>query len=663
MKQLAVFGLVCLLASVGSTGAFANTLQHHSPLQMDPVDRCATLYLIALEGNSSRQQLLEKSDSPIGQLLWEYIVSGGSDNSPKAIHTIPDINGDDIADVIVCSEDYYIRCLDGTDGSLLWQHEIYAGTVYLQDGLGVIEDVNGDGFSDVVVGATGGARLIQCISGLTGGTLWTHDTHEYGDGGWVYEVDCRCDYNGDGISDVLAATGDDSSGQGPQRIYCLNGLTGVSLWERPLGGPGFAVKSIADCTGDGQADVLVGCSNDAESTGYAKVLNGATGAVVWSFTVPGSSVWAIQQLDDISGDGVPDVILGDFSSNGNVYGLNAVSGAQLYHTSIGSLLILRLEQVGDVNNDGLTDIIPSHTNAEAMVLDGSNGEQLWSTPVADQSWQVAVCTDISGDGINDVLVGTLYMTNYVYFMDGVSGSVLFSTPSGEAADALTAIPDVTGDRSMEMVAGGREGTVRCLSGGLNASTSPRKVLADFTADVREGRLPLLVHFLDASTAQNTTITSWKWDLTGDGQVDSVEQNPVWTYGQAGVYTVTLTVSDGVRSDTETKQGFVHVLPALDALEIGVVSGGWGVVSVEVRNHASVVVPDVVWNVSMTYGLLLKRSFGGTMSLAANGSEVVQVRPVVGWGLVVVKVSARATSVVPVEKSLQARVHIIFVKIL
>ena len=52
---------------------------------------------------------------------------------------------------------------------------------------------------------------------------------------------------------------------------------------------------------------------------------------------------------------------------------------------------------------------------------------------------------------------------------------------------------------------------------------------------------LTVQFLDASASNSGGITGWQWDF-GDS-TSSAEQNPVHTYGAAGDYTVTLTVTD------------------------------------------------------------------------------------------------------------------------
>ena len=479
MKK-AIFLVVGILIISGfAAGGITNTVNVETKVDYYSVDDISARQVLAamnpelggkLPLDLYTKKVTSGRDYPIGDTIWTYTISTSWDNSPKAIAPIEDINSDGIDDVIVCSEDDYVRCFDGGAigaGSWIWEHEIYAGDIYSQKGLDIIEDVDGDGYEDVVVGATGGARLIRCISGYSGTTIWTHDTHEYGGGGWVYQVDCSYDYNGDGTTDVLASTGDDSSDTGPKRVYCLDGEDGTSIWERPLGGPGFSVIGVEDFTGDGQADVLAGCSNEGETIGYAKGIDGDTGAQVWSYTTPGSSVWALEQVDDVSSDGIKDVIIGDFS--GNIYGLDATDGGQEYSNSIAPAIITRFAKLTDVNSDGHPDIVPAHSTSHVtQVIDGQTGSIIWTHAVADQPWNVARTSDVSGDEIDDVLVGTLYNSNYCYFLDGVDGSELESVPYGEAVDAIMAIPDVIGDGSMEMVAGGRNGKVTCISGGLDA---------------------------------------------------------------------------------------------------------------------------------------------------------------------------------------------------
>jgi len=64
-----------------------------------------------------------------------------------------------------------------------------------------------------------------------------------------------------------------------------------------------------------------------------------------------------------------------------------------------------------------------------------------------------------------------------------------------------------------------------------------------------------VTFTDASTGGPT---GWNWDF-GDGTGTSTEQNPVYTFAEAGTYIVTLEVTDG--TDTSTVSHEVTVAPA------------------------------------------------------------------------------------------------------
>jgi len=646
-----VIGISVILSGLGIIGISGMESKRVTTTILSPdsfPDISAYRYAVALSSPSEHPSVdsnlgvalpdNRNTDYPIGSIIWQYQISGGSDNSPKAIAAIPDINGDGIDDVVVCSEDYNVRCFSGgaiITGSVLWTHNFYNGSVYVQHGLAITEDINSDGYNDVVVGTTGGDRSIECLSGLNGNTLWTHDTHEYGSGGWVYQVDCRYDYNNDDVLDVLATTGDDGSDTGPKRVYCLNGLTGLSLWELPLGGPGFAVMGVEDFTGDGTPDVLSGSSNEAETIGYGKGINGATGGQIWSYQVSGSSVWGVEQLDDVSGDGVKDVIIGDFS--GHIYGLNAATGAQVFSLSIGSVLITRLENMGDVNDDGYTDIIPAHSSIDTtQVIDGYTGAIIWDHPTADQPWNVAPCGDITGDAINDVFVGTLYQSNYVYFLNGFNGSELTAPIAyGEAVDAIAAIPDVINDGSMEMMAGGRNGKVICFSGGM---VVPQQVniTANFTATPLSGTAPLQVQFTDLSTVENTTINSWQWDFDNDGAIDSTIQNPLWFY-DPGIYSVSLTVSDGHISDTETKENYITAV-APSEVEIGNITGGLLKVSAEILNKGEINVTSLNWSITVSGFVLLGKTKSGTIpSIPIGGSEVVSDRPIFGLGNIIITV--------------------------
>jgi len=598
---------------------------------------------------------------PLGQILWQYQVPDNSyDTSPKAMSAIYDINGDGRSDLIVGSEDDYIRCLNGNSFSsadTLWESMI--GSVYSQLDLSITDDIDNDGHPDIVVGTVWGGRSIFTISARTGQTLWQHDTGEYGDGGWVYQVDCRFDYNGDDIIDVLAATGDDSSGTGPKRVYCLDGITGTSIWECPLNGPVFSVIGIEDCTGDGHPDAVAGASNDAETIGKVVGINGTTGTLLWTFTVEGSSVWALEQIDDLSGDGIKDVIAGDFV--GNIYGLGTSTGTEIWQNSCGNVIITRFSKLDDVNGDSHPDIMPAllayGSGHITYLIDGFTGQFIWSAYVADKPAVVEKIEDISWDGINDVVVGTLYTDNNWYFLDGVDGTVLKSGPYASPVDAITSIPDVVGDTSMELVVGGREGQITCYSGGY-----PVRITADFTADITEGPAPLTVKFFDASLAENTTIISWEWDFDSDGTIDSQEQNPTWVFEESGSYNVSLTISDGTISDSEVKEDYITVIPIEQLLLIGNISGGFFQIKAELMNPSTIEITEVNWSISLNGGFILagKQKTGQIDSIAAGDFSIITDRPVIGIGKVSVTVKAEVPGVNPITKTADGFVFLFFI---
>ncbi|MGK0350840.1 MAG: PKD repeat protein [Planctomycetota bacterium] len=86
------------------------------------------------------------------------------------------------------------------------------------------------------------------------------------------------------------------------------------------------------------------------------------------------------------------------------------------------------------------------------------------------------------------------------------------------------------------------------------------VFAGFSATPTSGSSPLTVNFTDATLSNPNPISSWAWDFDNDGIVDSTVQNPTHVYTDCGVFDVSLTVSDGAVSSTETKVGLISVDP-------------------------------------------------------------------------------------------------------
>jgi PKD repeat protein len=107
---------------------------------------------------------------------------------------------------------------------------------------------------------------------------------------------------------------------------------------------------------------------------------------------------------------------------------------------------------------------------------------------------------------------------------------------------------------------------------LGGGTAPT---ASFTGTPTSGPAPLAVAFTDTSTGGPT---SWSWDF-GDpgsgGANTSTLENPSHTYNSDGTYTVKLTATNGLGSNTKTQTGFVTVATPPTANFTGTPTSGSG----------------------------------------------------------------------------------------
>lgn len=81
--------------------------------------------------------------------------------------------------------------------------------------------------------------------------------------------------------------------------------------------------------------------------------------------------------------------------------------------------------------------------------------------------------------------------------------------------------------------------------------------ANFDADITSLCGPGDVSFTDESAGN---IVSWLWTFAGGNPSSSTVQNPTVSYTETGVYDVSLTVSNGTNTNTETKSAYINLNP-------------------------------------------------------------------------------------------------------
>ena len=153
--------------------------------------------------------------------------------------------------------------------------------------------------------------------------------------------------------------------------------------------------------------------------------------------------------------------------------------------------------------------------------------------------------------------------------------------------------------------------------------APAAPVANFVGTPTSGSYPLDVVFTDQSTG---TPTSWSWDF-GDAGTSTV-QNPTHTYQTAGVYTVSLTVSNDIGSDATTKADYITVTEpgGGDTMHVAALVVTRKVAGPNASGIATVTIQDAVGApvASATVTLLATGPVGGTYSALTGADGTARV---------------------------------------
>ncbi|MEM1165055.1 MAG: integrin alpha [Planctomycetota bacterium] len=328
-----------------------------------------------------------------------FRINGSIDDSETGtdVSAAGDVNGDNIADFILGNFDisttgtsyvvfgrdtvggpdfpasFSVDDLDGTNGFAI-------DGVALSDsagrGVGGGGDINGDGIDDLIVGAYYASPVSRAYAGQS------------------YVVFGRNTTTGPGFP-ARVALGTLGAGDG----FTINGAGAYD-------GIGFSVDAAGDVNGDGIGDLIL---STYQYGGYA--------------ANPGTVAYLVFGRD-VSVDG-------PFPTTIDLGTLTPAQGVPVTLSSANGYAISFVSAAGDINGDGLDDVViglpvfglsslPFPSSAAFIVfgqssfsgsidlgqLDGDNGVRLGQASLLDLTGgSVSGAGDISGDGIDDVLVG------------------------------------------------------------------------------------------------------------------------------------------------------------------------------------------------------------------------------------------------------------------
>ena len=284
-----------------------------------------------------------------GSLLLQWHGAFASCGFGTAVANAGDINGDGHSDVIVGapSGSNAVFVYSGATGSLLAQLNGTTAGDRFGGQVANAGDANGDGINDIVIGATGttsptgrtNAGSVYVYSGSTFSQLWRQDGYK-ADDLLGYSVGHAGDLNGDGFDDVIAgAAGANSMGMINNGTACaLSGIDGSLIWDWHGGNEGdffgHAVAGVGDFNNDGIDDVAVSAAQaDSlgsifDDNGAVYVYSGLDASLIWRWN--GEEAYdnlgrngSLDNVGDINGDGINEIIAGTYLTFGNGAGYDA----------------------------------------------------------------------------------------------------------------------------------------------------------------------------------------------------------------------------------------------------------------------------------------------------------------------------------------------------
>ncbi len=436
-----------------------------------------TVKFISNAGNNQSLKIFltgigNSTATALGDMMWQAQVpdnpNTASDNfKVMSMKEIPDVNMDGVNDVIVSTDNYWTICYNGNSSvtsDILWQvnsrtSNNVSGSVMYEDGMQIIDDINNDGVKDVVFGTGGNNELVYAVSGRSGQILWTYGDSSITADGDINGLSVLKDYNSDGKKDVLVAATGEGEGNGRHAAICLNVVNGAVIFYAVQNG--HFTHSITSTT--------IGGAIDFSSNGGPYGINGLnnTGGTAWTYPTA-STVWNLKEIPDINSDGVTD-IAGYVGFTGTTLVISGNNGALIWTLNQGASIDGNIRLGQDITGDGNLDIISS--GARILSRIDSRSATIFWTNTLDNNYIHGVdeLTDVTGDGVKDVVAGT--QNSNLYVVTGDSGRTVFSYNFGSATtntvEQVARLKSIDGNVTSEFLGGNRTGKIICFSGGQN----------------------------------------------------------------------------------------------------------------------------------------------------------------------------------------------------
>lgn len=314
-----------------------------------------------------------------------------------------DLDGDGIDEVVEGAGDFTLTARDGQTGAVRWSRDLGAPVTALAR----VED---GGAGDVIAGSLSAVRRVR---GADGSVTWSRPLEgmvtrvaviERSGGNDLVAVGSQLRRVDRGVGNAMTAGG----------LTVLDAATGTTKWHVRLAGTPWDL-AVGDVNDDGAADLVTGSPQAQQG------LMVFDGARIDTAPVP---LWQTSADAGISGVAITGgTVISVRPASETVVAQAGDTGAELWSRTLP--MAIRALGFEDITADGVRDVLlGTEIFSERLVaLDGETGQTLFDVPAGIRFVKAASWADVSGDGAPDLVYasdGGVFGAGGVFALDGTT---------------------------------------------------------------------------------------------------------------------------------------------------------------------------------------------------------------------------------------------------